>query len=143
MTMKQKTENINTYKNKALMLLAMKIEYGNVTASCKLACVSKAQHYRWMNKDDTYNAQITDIKEKVIDYVESGLIKNIIKGKERSIIFYLNTWGKSRGYGKVNHTSTQDENKIHQELSKKSDEEIDMLLKEIQKNKKNSSANNI
>lgn len=41
---------------------------------------------------------IVEADESTTDYVESQLMKNIALGKEASIIFYLKTKGKRRGY---------------------------------------------
>ena len=41
---------------------------------------------------------VEDIKEAQIDYVEGQLIKNISSGKETSIIFYLKSKARDRGY---------------------------------------------
>lgn len=41
---------------------------------------------------------LSEENEKMVDYTESKLFKNIDKGKEISILFHLKTKGKKRGY---------------------------------------------
>ena len=51
-----------------------------------------------MKEDPEFAKAVEDIKEAQIDYVEGELIKNIAQGKETSIIFYLKSKAKKRGY---------------------------------------------
>ncbi|MEF2920033.1 MAG: hypothetical protein U0O22_06120, partial [Acutalibacteraceae bacterium] len=43
-------------------------------------------------------AQVDEINEATLDFVESKLLENIKKGEVTSIIFYLKTKGRNRGY---------------------------------------------
>tara|TARA_R110002050_G_scaffold81055_6_gene173256 strand:- start:499 stop:732 length:234 start_codon:yes stop_codon:yes gene_type:complete len=51
-----------------------------------------------MKEDKEFAKAVEEIKEAQVDYVEGQLIKNISKGKETSIIFYLKSKAKDRGY---------------------------------------------
>ena len=51
-----------------------------------------------MREDKEFAEAVEEIKESQIDYVEGQLIKNISAGKETSIIFYLKSKAKDRGY---------------------------------------------
>lgn len=48
--------------------------------------------------DEELVQAVLDAREDALDYVESKLFKNIKKGEKTSIIFYLKTQGKERGY---------------------------------------------
>ena len=91
--MLEKTED-----NKSKMLKALEQYYGIVTTSCQSVGISRITHYRWLEEDEDYKAKVQDIKNSAIDFVESKLFDCIKGEKETSIIFYLKTIGKSRGY---------------------------------------------
>ena len=91
--MLEKTED-----NKSKMLKALEQYYGIVTTSCQSVGISRITHYRWLEEDKDYKAKVQDIKNSAIDFVESKLFDCIKGEKETSIIFYLKTIGKSRGY---------------------------------------------
>lgn len=91
--MLEKTED-----NKNKMLKALEEYYGIVTTSCQSVGISRITHYRWLEEDEDYKTKVQDIKNSAIDFVESKLFDCIKGEKETSIIFYLKTIGKSRGY---------------------------------------------
>ncbi len=91
--MLEKTED-----NKNKMLKALEEYYGIVTTSCQSVGISRITHYRWLEEDEDYKSKVQDIKNAAIDFVESKLFDCIKGEKETSIIFYLKTIGKSRGY---------------------------------------------
>ena len=91
--MLEKTED-----NKNKMLKALEEYYGIVTTSCQSVGISRITHYRWLEEDEEYKSKVQDIKNAAIDFVESKLFDCIKGEKETSIIFYLKTIGKSRGY---------------------------------------------
>jgi len=91
--MLEKTED-----NKSKMLKALEEYYGIVTTSCQSVGISRITHYRWLEEDEEYKAKVLDIKNAAIDFVESKLFDCINSEKETSIIFYLKTIGKNRGY---------------------------------------------
>jgi hypothetical protein len=71
---------------------------GNVSVACEHAGICRFTFYDWKKKNAKFAQQISDIDESLLDYAESQLIKNIKDGKETSLIFYLKTKGKNRGY---------------------------------------------
>ena len=71
----------------------------NVSAACKMFGISRRTFYNWYEKDEEFRQEIDDSNESITDMVETQLLKNIREGKENSIIFYLKTKGKNRGYG--------------------------------------------
>jgi len=101
--MSQKT---NTDNNKKRMLEALEKALGVVTTACKITSLSRAQHYKWLEEDAEYKEQCESVGEMALDYAESKLHANIGKGKETSIIFFLKTKGKRRGY--IERIQTED-----------------------------------
>ena len=85
-------------KNKRLFLEAYEKSMGNVSASCKAVNLSRQTYYRWLDEDLNFAKLCEDVLESNIDYAETKLMSNIREGKETSLIFYLKTKGKSRGY---------------------------------------------
>ena len=87
-SVRRKTRLIEAYKN----------SLGNVSKSCEAIGISRETFYRWRKADKRFAEKINDIDEASIDLAETMLLKNIRDGKETSLIFYLKTKGKKRGY---------------------------------------------
>jgi hypothetical protein len=87
----------NRHKKKA-MIAALEKSLGVVTTACKMADVSRATHYVWMDKDATYRKEVESIAEMTLDFAESKLHSQIAENNTAATIFYLKTKGKSRGY---------------------------------------------
>ena len=84
---------------KEKLLKALAETQGLIYHACKKAGnISRSTYYRYMREDKEFAQAVEDIKEAQIDYVEGELIKNISRGKETSIIFYLKSKAKERGY---------------------------------------------
>ena len=88
----------STEFRKAAMLKALGKTLGVITSACRLAHVSRARHYVWYREDEEYRKEVNDMSEIALDFAESQLHKNMMAQKEASIIFYLKTKGKRRGY---------------------------------------------
>lgn len=88
----------NIEKKKAAMLQALEKALGVVSTAAQISGVSRASHYKWLTEDKEYAAAVKDMEDVALDFTESKLFKNIEKGKETSIIFYLKTRGQKRGY---------------------------------------------
>ena len=89
MALRGKQKNaINILKGKA----------GNVSLTCEELGISRQTFYRWKDESKEFKKAVKDVEEGLIDFVESKLMKNIKEGKETSMIFFLKTKGKDRGY---------------------------------------------
>ena len=95
------------HNKKEKLLKALQETQGLIYHACKKAGnISRSTYYRYMKEDPEFAKEVEDIKQAQIDYVEGQLIKNISKGKETSIIFYLKSKARDRGYAeKVDITS--------------------------------------
>ena len=91
---------LNNFRYKKEKLLkALEETQGLIYHACKKAGnISRSTYYRYMREDKEFAKAVEEIKEAQGDYVEGQLIKNISKGKETSIIFYLKSKAKDRGY---------------------------------------------
>tara|TARA_R110002051_G_scaffold295543_1_gene361343 strand:+ start:418 stop:819 length:402 start_codon:yes stop_codon:yes gene_type:complete len=92
-----------TKSKKSAMVQAMEKTLCNISNSCGYLGISRTTHLRWTKSDNEYKRVIHELKERALDFVEAALMKNIQKGKEASVIFYLKTKGKKRGYIESNH----------------------------------------
>lgn len=88
----------NSDITKKAMLDALEKSLGIVTTACKSVGISRQTHYRWMEEDAEYKAEVDGIADIALDFAESQLHKQIRDGEVTSTIFYLKTKGKKRGY---------------------------------------------
>ena len=70
----------------------------NVSAMCIAIGCTRASFYKWIKKDPNLEEMINEANESIIDFAESKLIEHISNGDVTSLIFFLKTKGKKRGY---------------------------------------------
>jgi len=80
------------------MIDSLNKSLGIVTNACKAVGISRETHYRWLREDSEYAQQVREIEGVTLDFAESKLHEQIFNGNVASIIFFLKTKGKSRGY---------------------------------------------
>ena len=83
---------------KEVFLQIFRKQAGNVTEAAKAANITRKTYYEWCRDDPAFAEAADDVKETLLDFTESKLMKNIDDGKEISIFFYLKCKGKARGY---------------------------------------------
>jgi len=83
---------------KKAMLEALRSSLGIVTRAADLVGIDRRTHYRWMREDEQYKADVDDLQDVALDFAESRLHKLMDDGNAASIIFYLKTKGRHRGY---------------------------------------------
>jgi hypothetical protein len=91
-------KSLKTHTNKRKVLTALEECLGIVTTACESASVARRTFYQWMTSDPLFKAEVVDITNRALDFVESKLFENIDSNDTTSIIFYLKTKGKDRGY---------------------------------------------
>lgn len=91
-------EQERTTEGKKRVLEALNKSLGIVTSACNAANVSQTQFYEWKRTDADFAEAVKMIDNKQLDYVEGKLFENIKDNDTQSILFYLRTKGKSRGY---------------------------------------------
>jgi hypothetical protein len=87
-----------TRRNKAAMIAALHKSLGIVSSAAKKVGIDRVTHYRWMERDEEYKAQVEAIEDEVLDFAESKLFTNVDKGHEASIFFLLKCKGNKRCY---------------------------------------------
>ena len=85
-------------KNKENLIKALKKSLGNISQACDMVGLSRMTYNNYKNNDSKFAEKVEEINERAIDFVESKLFKNIENQKETSIIFFLKTRAKHRGY---------------------------------------------
>lgn len=83
---------------KSLFLAKLEKSLGIVKTAREELGISRRKYERWLQEDEEFASAVHDIIEDQIDLVEDRLIKRIKEGDTASIIFYLKTKGKKRGY---------------------------------------------
>jgi len=70
----------------------------SISATCKHLRITRSTFYRWKISNEDFRQRVEDIRDAQIDLVEDMLMQKIKEGDTTSIIFYLKTQGKNRGY---------------------------------------------
>lgn len=83
---------------KEKFLAALRQGYGIIATACEAVGIGRSTYYRWYNADQEFRAQVDEVTETQVDFVESKLIQAIRAGDTTATIFYLKTKGKKRGY---------------------------------------------
>ena len=91
-----KLSNTNILKKQ--ILVALEKSLGIVTTACKNVGIARVTFYEWLKKDEKFRMSVEKIEDIVLDFAESQLHKKISEGDTASIIVYLKTKGKQRGY---------------------------------------------
>jgi len=87
-----------TQQKKELFLKVFEKNAGNVSATCKGIGIVRETFYQWCEKDEEFKKKVEEVREGLIDYAESMLLKKIKNEDLGAIIFFLKTQGKKRGY---------------------------------------------
>lgn len=70
----------------------------NISATCDALGISRGTFYKWKKDSAKLSEMLSYIDESLIDFAESKLLEKIQDGDTTSIIFFLKTKGKDRGY---------------------------------------------
>ena len=84
--------------NKKKLLKALEKSMGIVTNACKIVNLDRTTFYRYYNEDQQFADDVDKVQDYVLDFADSKLLENIKDKKETSIIFFLKTKGRKRGY---------------------------------------------
>jgi len=93
-----KSEQERTKKGKVAFLDAIEKSLGVVHTACKIVGISRTTYYKWLKTDKEFKQGVGEVSEVTLDFAESELFKQMKSGNIASIIFYLKTKGKKRGY---------------------------------------------
>jgi hypothetical protein len=88
----------NSDTNKKAMIKALHETLGVVSPACEAVGIARSTHYRWIEEDEEYKKEVEGVQDFQLDFVESKLFENVNSNDTTSIIFYLKTRGRHRGY---------------------------------------------
>ena len=71
---------------------------GNITKVAEKLGVNRSTIYRRIDKSDRLKKALDNARESMLDHVESALYTKAKQGDTTSMIFFLKTQGKRRGY---------------------------------------------
>ena len=80
------------------MIEALEKTLGVVTTAAKMVGIERTTHYKWMENDTEYKANVDDVQNVVLDFAESALHKMVENHNPAATLFLLKTKGKKRGY---------------------------------------------
>jgi len=80
------------------LLAALRRSYGIVSYACEAVGCSRKTFYQYYKSDEKFKQAADETEDAGIDHAVKQLHKNIDKGKEASLIFYLKCRGRRRGY---------------------------------------------
>ena len=85
-------------KDKARFLEALTKTFGNISEASKMIGIDRETAYNWKRSDPVFCEAFDSERNRVIDVVESALMKNILSGNVVAQIFFLKCQAKDRGY---------------------------------------------
>ena len=122
---KRKGKQPRTVIKKQQMIKVLKKTLGVLGPACDTVDITRQTHWRWMNEDESYRKKVEELEDVRLDFAESALFKNMKDGKEKSILYYLDTKGKSRGYvhgpqvhAHINGLEAMDDDEIKQQIKR-------------------------
>lgn len=119
---------------KKAMIEALEKSLGIVTTAAKTVGIDRTTHYNWLKDDEAYREAVEGINDMAIDFAESQLNQlmqgakhqvvtnkgDIVEIKDApnpsSIIFFLKTKGKKRGYVERTEVEVSKETEIFKGL---------------------------
>lgn len=101
MTISMKKKPAVHAKQKKVFIEAMGKTFGNISASCRSAEISRGQYYAWIESDPSFKEQVesNDYSESFKDTIESKLAKLAFVDENPTVLIFLaKTKCKDRGY---------------------------------------------
>ena len=129
---KQKGESASASKKRQAIKIMMNT-LCNITEVCEAIGIDRTTFYNWKAKDENFAAKVADCYEHRLDVAEQKLMEKIGECSETSIIFFLKTQGKKRGYVERSEVSASVEANVNEKLCALSDDELAAKLEELKK----------
>lgn len=104
---------------------------GNVSTACRTVGITRRTYYNWKRDNRSFREAVEDLDEYNLDFAETMLMKHIREGDTTTLIFFLKTKGKQRGYTERSEITGADGAPIVPE-HRLTAEEMDALLKRLE-----------
>lgn len=120
-TDKSNASRTRTQERKRAVIEALQESLGIVTTACINAGIDRSTFYEWVKNDAEFAKTVDDIEDVTLDFVEGKLLQNVNANDTQSILFYLKTKGKRRGYTERTEVKvelpTLNDNRTEEEVS--------------------------
>jgi ribosome-binding protein aMBF1 (putative translation factor) len=114
------------------VIQAMRAMAGIKTAAAQALKVSRTTLYAFLAEHPEIGEELDEIQEELLDVAESQVVKAINAGDRQTVRWYLELKGRGRGYVRRFEATGKDggpiETRQKPDLSKLTDDEIDILL---------------
>lgn len=100
----------------------LKQHMGIISTTCKAAGISRATYYIWRDADPAFKEACMEAYEERKDFAESILLEKIREKDTPSVLFFLKTQAKDRGYVERVETTGKDGEALKNEVEFKVDE---------------------
>lgn len=108
------------------IIKALNENCGIIKAAAKKLRLDRGTLSDWIKVSPTLTAALNNANEEFLDVAESALKTNIDAGREASIIFFLKTRGRKRGY--VEQIQITNKDNINDHIENASDEELKDII---------------
>ncbi len=115
---------------------ALIANHGILTATAQALKITRPTLNKRLNADESLRTIQEEARHGIVDVAESKFIENVLAGKEKSILYALQTLGRSRGYGV--RMIIADQSTLDEAIESATDKEL--LDKLVEKNRKISDA---
>lgn len=86
---KSHAKSTSILQKRDLFVEAYKLQACRISSACKCIKVSRGTFYNWMKDDPEFATKVKDARDELLDLAESQVYKNVLAGKETSLIFLL------------------------------------------------------
>jgi hypothetical protein len=73
-------------------------ETGNVTAATKAAGIGRTTHYRWLQADPAYKAEVDNAREEAVERLEREALRRAVEGVDEPVFHKGEVCGQIRRY---------------------------------------------
>lgn len=115
---KKSEQNRTKNAKKELFIKSFLANGFNISKACEESKVGRTTYYDWMDNDKEFADAIEEAQEKLIDSVEDALYGKILDGDTTSIIFFLKTKAKKRGYVEKQEIDSNIDMNVHAKVIK-------------------------
>lgn len=86
---KSHAKSTTILQKRDLFVEAYKLQACRISSACKCIKISRGTFYNWMKDDAAFGVKIKEARDELLDLAESQVYKNVLAGKETSLIFLL------------------------------------------------------